>query len=66
MHEHINHRSTVGKHSPVISQLSLAELESRILAIRRLAAQQHVSQAEWKTVDRMRKRAKALRKGEAP
>jgi hypothetical protein len=47
---------------PVIARLTLAEIEARILEIRRLAARQHVSQAEWRTVDRMRKRANALRK----
>jgi hypothetical protein len=50
------------KQAPVIGRLSLAELDARILEIRRLAAQQHVSQVEWKSVDRMRRRANALRK----
>jgi hypothetical protein len=50
------------KQVPAIARLTLAELDGRILAIRRLAARQHVSQAEWKAVDRMRKRAEALRK----
>jgi hypothetical protein len=55
------------KQAPVIGRLSLAELHARILEIRRMAARQHVSQAEWKVVDRMRKRADALRKeGGAP
>jgi hypothetical protein len=55
------------KQAPVIGQLSLAELDARILEIRRLAARQHVTQAEWKAVDRIRERANALRKeGGAP
>jgi hypothetical protein len=55
-------RHPMARQSPAIAQLTLTELDDRILAIRRLAARQHVSQAEWKTVDRMRKRAEALRK----
>ena len=53
------------KRTTVIGRLSLAELEDRILAIRRMAERRHVTQAEWKTVDRMRKRANALRKEQA-
>src|SRR6516165_1187307 len=55
-------RNTSSAKMPVIARLTLAEIEARILEIRRLAARQHVSQAEWRTVDRMRKRANALRK----
>jgi hypothetical protein len=54
--------AAASKQAPIVAQLTLTELDDRILAIRRLAARQHVSQAEWKTVDRMRKRAEALRK----
>jgi hypothetical protein len=43
-------------------RLPLADLETEILAVRRMATRQHFSPAEWKTVDRMRKRAHALRK----
>jgi hypothetical protein len=41
------------------------ELQDLILAIRRQAARQHLSPAEWHLVDRMRRRlAKLLREGQ--
>jgi hypothetical protein len=43
-------------------QLPLADLETLILQFRREAARQHKTTAEWRYVDRMRKRAAALQK----
>ena len=43
-------------------KLPLAELETEILAVQRMAVRQHLTPGEWKTVDRMRKRAAALRR----
>jgi hypothetical protein len=43
-------------------QQSVAELEARILAYRRLAAHQHLSVAEWNAIDRLRNRCDKLRK----
>ena len=43
-------------------KLPLAELETEILAVQRMSVRQHLTPAEWKTVDRMRKRAAALRR----
>jgi hypothetical protein len=39
----------------------LDELERRILSLRRIAASEHFSQEEWKTLDRMRKYVKDQR-----
>jgi hypothetical protein len=40
----------------------LAELETEILAVQRMAVGRHLTPADWKTLDRMRKRAAALRR----
>jgi len=50
------------KQAPVIARLSLAALDDLILAIRRLAARRHLTPAEWRALDRMRRRAERLRK----
>jgi hypothetical protein len=41
---------------------SPAELETRILEYRRLAAHQHLSEVEWGAVDRLRRRLAKLRR----
>ena len=43
-------------------KLPLAELETEILAVQRMAVGRHLTPADWKTLDRMRKRAAALRR----
>jgi hypothetical protein len=44
-------------------KLPLAELEALINETRRSAVRQHLSEAEWRRLDRMRKRARALARG---
>jgi hypothetical protein len=43
-------------------RLPPADLETLIVRFRREAVRRHLSDAEWRLVDRMRKRAAALRK----
>jgi hypothetical protein len=58
----INGGRCLPRRQPIVQRLSLPELEARILAIRRAAAHHHISQAQWKQVDRWRHRAASLRK----
>ena len=41
-------------------KMPLEELQAHILKIRRAAVRQHLTPAEWRVLDRMRKRATAL------
>jgi hypothetical protein len=43
-------------------QLPLGDLENLILKIRRTAIRQHLSAADWRALDKMRKRVVALKK----
>jgi hypothetical protein len=46
---------TVSVNSRGAGKQSVAELEMRILAYRRLAATRHLSQREWRALDRLRR-----------
>jgi hypothetical protein len=41
---------------------SIVELEARIFEIRRLAASHHLSEVEWSTIDRLRRRLVRLQR----
>ena len=44
-------------------RLPLSELADQILQIRRTTAHRHLSEPEWRMLDRMRRRLAALQKG---
>jgi hypothetical protein len=57
-----NRRARQPCRRPLWRKLPLSQLESHILQVQRSAVRQHLSVAEWAMLDRMRKRAEALRK----